>query len=254
MPGHAQQIKSHTSIERPDAASLVPRNDARERTSMTSILFGSISTLADTSEHQRQAFNDAFAAHGLDWNWDRDTYQTLLEESGGASRVAAYAAEAGEDVDAAAVHRTKSELFQQRLASGAVSARPGVADVIHAAKDKGWKVGLVTTTAAANVTALLDAIKNDVDTDDFDIVVSSDDVDASKPDPEVYTWTLGRLDEDAARTVAIEDNVGGVAAAKAAGVTCIAFPNQNTAGHDFATADMRLDTLEVSAVVEAAAG
>ena len=34
---------------------------------MATILFGSISTLADTSELQRQAFNDAFKAYGLDW-------------------------------------------------------------------------------------------------------------------------------------------------------------------------------------------
>ena len=38
---------------------------------MSAILFGSISTLADTSELQRRAFNEAFEAHGLDWNWSR---------------------------------------------------------------------------------------------------------------------------------------------------------------------------------------
>jgi hypothetical protein len=36
------------------------------------ILFGSISTVADTSELQREAFNAAFAEHGLDWRWDPD--------------------------------------------------------------------------------------------------------------------------------------------------------------------------------------
>ena len=35
--------------------------------------------------------------------------------------------------------------------------------------------------------------------------------------------------------VAIEDNVDGVRAATAAGVVCVAFPNENTAGHDFPT-------------------
>ena len=39
---------------------------------MPAILFGSISTVADTSELQREAFNQAFAEHGLDWRWDRD--------------------------------------------------------------------------------------------------------------------------------------------------------------------------------------
>jgi hypothetical protein len=33
---------------------------------MTTVLFDSIGSLADTSELQREAFNEAFRAHGLD--------------------------------------------------------------------------------------------------------------------------------------------------------------------------------------------
>ena len=33
--------------------------------------------------------------------------------------------------------------------------------------------------------------------------------------------------------MAVEDNVGGSRSATAAGVRCIGFPNENTAGHDF---------------------
>ncbi len=45
----------------------------------------------------------------------------------------------------------------------------------------------------------------------------------------------------AGTAVAIEDNVGGVAAAAAAGVACIAFPNENTAGDDFSAAAETVD-------------
>ena len=38
---------------------------------MSAILFGSISTLSDTSEMQRDAFNAAFADAGLDWRGSR---------------------------------------------------------------------------------------------------------------------------------------------------------------------------------------
>lgn len=34
---------------------------------MGTILFGSISMLADTSEVQRESFNEAFGEFGLDW-------------------------------------------------------------------------------------------------------------------------------------------------------------------------------------------
>ena len=39
---------------------------------MTAALFGSIGTVVDTSEIQRESFNRAFAEHGLSWSWGRD--------------------------------------------------------------------------------------------------------------------------------------------------------------------------------------
>jgi hypothetical protein len=82
---------------------------------MSAIFFGSIGTIADTSELQRQAFNQAFALHNLDWNWSREEYRALLEQSGGAQRIEDYARSRGQLVDAKAVHRSKSEIFQAPL-------------------------------------------------------------------------------------------------------------------------------------------
>ena len=36
------------------------------------ILFGSIGTLAETSDLQRNAFNEAFKISGLNWFWDEN--------------------------------------------------------------------------------------------------------------------------------------------------------------------------------------
>ena len=43
--------------------------DAKEPV-VPAILFGSIGTIVDTSELQREAFNEAFAKHDLHGNWD----------------------------------------------------------------------------------------------------------------------------------------------------------------------------------------
>src|SRR5262249_41629106 len=109
------------------------------RRNMPAILFGSIGAVAETSELQRAAFNQAFEAHGLDWNWSREEYQDLLRESGGARRIAAFAAERGDDVDAAAVHETKSELFRRNLADAAPGPRESVPEVIAAARESGFQ-------------------------------------------------------------------------------------------------------------------
>lgn len=215
---------------------------------MAAILFGSISSVADTSELQRDAFNRAFAAHGLDWHWDRDGYRAELGRAGGRDRIARYARERGEDVDADAVHATKSRLFQESLPGAGLSARPGVVDVLRTARSGGERTGLVTTTSADNVAALLDALAPDVRAEDFDVVVDATEVTTPKPDPAVYTYALRALGESAGTCVAVEDNPDGVRAAAAAGIACVAFPNENTVVQDFPDAAERVDHVDIDAL------
>lgn len=211
---------------------------------MTTLLFGSISTLADTSEIQRDAFNTAFAEHGLDWTWDQEEYAGLLGSNGGRDRVAAYAADRGEDVDADAIHATKSRIYQKALRLADVRPRAGVVETLRAAKEDGLKVGLVTTTSADNLTALGEALAATVDFAQFDVIVDQSKVSARKPDGEAYSYALEQLGVDASDAIAIEDNLGGVESAKAAGVTVVAFPNDNTATHDFGDT-RRVEALEL---------
>jgi len=58
--------------------------------------------------------------------------------------------------------------------------------------------------------------------DVFDVIVSADDVTRGKPDPEGYLLALEQLGVRAADAVAIEDAPPGIAAAKAAGLRCVA--------------------------------
>ena len=39
---------------------------------LKAVLFGSIGTLAETSDIQRNSFNEAFKISGLDWVWDEN--------------------------------------------------------------------------------------------------------------------------------------------------------------------------------------
>jgi len=210
---------------------------------MASILFGSIGTVADTSELQRAAFNQAFAHHGLDWHWSQDEYRTLLEKSGGRKRIEAYAQSQGQSVDAEAIHRSKSALFQQTLQAGQIEPRSGVVATIKAAKQRNLTVALVTTTSEQNVSQMLNALSPSLSAKAFDLVVNTALIEQPKPATDAYAFALQQLSEEAGRCVAIEDNLGGLAAAQAAGLPCIAFPNQNTAHHKFAGAALQVDHL-----------
>lgn len=216
---------------------------------MPALLLGSISTVVDTSELQRDAFNRAFEQHGLDWRWEREEYADLLAGNGGADRISDYAAQRGEDVDVAAVHATKSELFQDALRSAELTPRAGVVETVRDARAEGFKVALVTTTSRENLDSLASAVAGSLPfTDVFDLVVDGSQVSTPKPDGAAYRHALDALGESSEGAVAVEDNVGGVAAATAAGVPCVAFPNENTADHDFEGAVGRVDELGLAAV------
>ncbi|HEU4572606.1 MAG TPA: HAD family phosphatase [Candidatus Limnocylindrales bacterium] len=76
----------------------------------------------------------------------------------------------------------------------------------------------------------------------FEAVVTADDVVHPKPAPDVYLLACERLGVDPAETVALEDSEAGVAAAKAAGLVCIAVPQLE--GLDVSSADRIVDSLE----------
>ncbi len=222
---------------------------------MSALLFGSIGTLADTSELQRQAFNDAFREHGLPWVWEREEYRELLARPGGAQRIAEYAQTTGTpDVDAVAVHRTKSARFRELLAQQPPSLRDGVLDTVRAGREQGHKVALVTSTSAENVATLLEVVP-ELSREDFDLVVDVSQVPAPKPDPAAYRFALEQLGEDAGSAVAIEDNIGGLQAARAADLRCVGFPGSNNTEHDFSAATTTVDRLtfdDVQAALAAA--
>ena len=71
----------------------------------------------------------------------------------------------------------------------------------------------------------------------FSSVLSGADLPASKPDPAVYRISAERLGTAPSECVVLEDASSGIAAAKAAGMRCIAFKNPNSGNQDLSGAD-----------------
>jgi putative hydrolase of the HAD superfamily len=64
-----------------------------------------------------------------------------------------------------------------------------------------------------------------------------------KPDPSVYSIAMERLGVDPQETIAFEDSVNGVRAAKQAGIFCVAVPNSVTVNMDFSESNLQLVSL-----------
>jgi beta-phosphoglucomutase-like phosphatase (HAD superfamily) len=74
---------------------------------------------------------------------------------------------------------------------------------------------------------------------DMGAIVSSDEVSAGKPAPDVYLLAASRLGVGPGRCLVVEDSVNGVRAGKAAGMTVVLVPNASVppAGDAFTLAD-----------------
>jgi HAD superfamily hydrolase (TIGR01509 family) len=77
----------------------------------------------------------------------------------------------------------------------------------------------------------------------FEAVVSSNDVLRSKPAPDLFICAAIRLGEPASNCIVLEDAQKGVEAAVAAGMKCIAVPNEYTRHDDFSKAAIVVPTL-----------
>ncbi len=78
----------------------------------------------------------------------------------------------------------------------------------------------------------------------FEFILCREDYREAKPDPEPYLLALQHSGREARHCLVIEDSVRGLAAAKAAGLTCWVIPSQQTAGQDFSAADRILQRVD----------
>ena len=108
---------------------------------MKAIILGSIGTLVETSDIQRQSFNQAFKEIGLDWYWDKNNYKNLLKKSGGRNRVEYFANINHKTVDSKKIRELKTQYFNRYLNSN-INPREGVLEVIKYAKLNNIKIGL----------------------------------------------------------------------------------------------------------------
>jgi HAD superfamily hydrolase (TIGR01509 family) len=121
--------------------------------------------------------------------------------------------------------------------------RPGIADYLAAARRYRLKRAIVSSSTRRWVDMHLERLEEAVG---WDAICTADrDRDRAKPAPTLYLEALEALGVTAIEAVAFEDSPNGVLAAKAAGVFCVAVPNEVTRdlGLEEAGADLVLDSL-----------
>lgn len=192
---------------------------------LKAVLFGSIGTVVDSSEIQREAYNRAFAEMGLDWHWSRASYRAMLAHPAGhngADRIREYAQVRGETVSPALIHRRKVAHFVAM--AHRLRPREGLREVVAGAKAAGLMLGFVPTTSPDQVSLTLRIADRAVKRRDFRFVCDDTMVAREKPHPEAYFLALSELGIAPTEALAIEDTPECARAAMAAGIPVVGAP------------------------------
>ena len=100
---------------------------------------------------------------------------------------------------------------------------PGAVEAVESLAEE-WPLGLASSSNRHVIDLVLDLAGI---ADAFKATVSSEEVGAGKPAPDVYLEAAKRLSVDPAACVAIEDSTNGIRSAHAAGMAVIVVPNQD---------------------------
>ena len=190
------------------------------------LLFGSIGSIIETSEIQRKSFNEAFKQYGLDWNWNKREYLSLLNKSGGKDRISRYAKKKKIVVNSVYLRNLKTKIFNDYLKKNLLKLRPGVKNLISLCKKENIKIAFVSSTSANNINAILYCLRHSINKRDFKFIGNARLVKKLKPNPDIYLLTLKKLKLKANDCVAIEDTQESLNSARRAKIKCIIFPGK----------------------------
>ena len=210
------------------------------------LLFGSIGTLIESSNIQRNSFNEAFKEAGLEWYWDEQDYKVLLKKSGGTKRVEDFAEKNNTNVNATKIRNRKTEIFSSFIIKNKQKLRPGVYEIMKYAKENNIRLGFSTSTTINNVNAVFETLSGQILKEDFDFIGNKSFVKNEKPHPEIYNVTLEKLNLQKEECLAIEDTEESSNAAVRAGVKCIAFPGQFHMDDQFKMCIKKMNSLDLS--------
>ena len=192
---------------------------------LKAVLFGSIGTIAETSELQRQSYNLAFKRLDIGCYWNVANYCEMLKVPGGKERIKKFAAPNLSSEQIEKIHDLKEEIYAELIEQEDISRREFV-EVFHHSKASDLKVGLITTTSQNNISALARALEDKVNFSDFDLITTSVDCKTPKPNPEIYQKALCSMGIKPGEAIAIEDTQVNLNAPKLAKIDSLLYPGE----------------------------
>lgn len=211
---------------------------------LKAVLFGSLSSVADLAEYEREAFNRAFLQHGLNVSWTSSTYLYRMRHYGRFTGVDHDREKLGVE-DLTAFYADVELHFREVIDAKSISADPWLRRSTKSLRRQGIKIGLVSGANRQTILRVLAGAYQVHASSAFDLIVSEQDARAHKPSPDLYLAALEKLALRSCEVMAVEITPQGIQAAKEAGLFTVAQPTSYIPRMMLGDADvMRSSTIE----------
>jgi HAD superfamily hydrolase (TIGR01509 family) len=207
--------------------------------SIRGLLFDFDGLLVDTETPSRAAFEALYSDYGHELPLSR--WATLVGTLGADFEPYAHLEElVGSPLDHDELDRRRRAREDELV--DLEDLRPGVHAILQRAHELGLRTAIVSSSSEDWIERHLNRLERNEGWDA--IVAANGDTSRAKPTPTLYLEALERLGLAPSEGIAFEDSPNGVAAAKSAGLFCVAVPNSITATLALDDADLIVESLE----------
>jgi HAD superfamily hydrolase (TIGR01509 family) len=168
-------------------------------------------------------------------------YQEHISGRGSRNGLQSYLDSVGEEEEKAEelqhAYRSLKRQALLHMFDDVVEVKEGIRTLLSLLSSQGKTSSLVTATGQDFTDIILSGTKLV-----FNHVITRDDVDKIKPDPEIFLLTLERTGISAKRSIVFEDSINGILAAQRAGIFCAGIHNPGLNDDFINEADAVIDT------------
>ena len=205
-------------------------------TRLKAVLWDMDGVIADTADYHYGAWRDVFKERGIEFS-KADFMRHFGQRHDTIIKFALGDKLSPEEVNA--ITEKKQALYRRRVSQNIIPL-PGAIKLIKLLNRHRIKTAIASSAVLKNIDVILQGLGIE---NSFQAIAFGTEVAEGKPSPQIFQLAATKLGVKPANCVVIEDAIAGVAAAKRAGMKCVAVTNSHP-GTRLKNADLIVDTLE----------